>query len=576
MEGTGLMPSTTSAPASCCQSGGCTLPKTDVENSFAGFFNNLFDTSSYPARWNCGSWTPVEGWLHIGSDIAIFLAYFAIPVTLVYFVWKRKDVPFYGIFFLFAAFILSCGTGHLLEAVIFYYPIYRIAGLLKLFTAVISWFTIIALCRIIPKLLELPGIISSNDILKKADAAKSEFLANMSHEIRTPMTAILGYTDLLVEDRDASMPPDQRNELVQTIRRNGHHLLNIINDILDLTKIEAGKVSFEQVRCSPVAIIEEVEKMLRNKAELKKIKLQIQYHSLLPESINTDPTRFRQILMNLLGNAIKFTDKGSIQLGVNFKTQEPAHLEFNITDTGIGISAEEQKRLFQPFSQADASTTRKFGGTGLGLMISKKLAQLMGGDVIIVSSRPSVGSHFRFTLPTGSLEGVKMLVPTEDANGVKSISSTTPPDPKLPLSDYRILLAEDGPDNQRLITFMLKKVGAQITVVENGKFALNAAIKAQEFQQPFHVILMDMQMPVLDGYNATYQLRTQGYDLPIIALTAHAMSGDREKCLSAGCDEYTTKPIDRQHLVDLITSLRGNKSNNMTPTNPQSAIFQCS
>ena len=537
---------------SCCQANAAAAAP--VENSLAGFFGHLFDTSSYPARWNCGHWTEVEGWLHIVSDLAIFLAYFAIPIALVYFVCKRKDIPFNGIFFLFAAFILCCGTGHLLEAIIFYAPIYRIAGLLKLATAVVSWFTVMVLWRLVPKALELPALASKIEVVQKADAAKTEFLANMSHEIRTPMTAILGYADLLAEEATGlGVDREKRLEAVRTIQRNGEHLLGIINDILDLSKIEAGKLSVVPAPASPASIIEEVMGLLRVRSLAKGLELRVRYETPLPVSIQTDAIRLRQILMNLVGNAIKFTDAGEVELIVRLVAQDAPHLEFDVVDSGVGMSAELQARLFQPFTQADTSATRRFGGTGLGLVISKRLAELLGGEVTIIESVIGKGSRFRLRIATGQFQGVPTIVlgspkPREPVTHAAPIQ----PESCLCLEGTRVLLAEDGLDNQRLISFILSKAGAKVQVVENGELAVAAALESRREGEPFDVVLMDMQMPVLDGYGAAAALRAQDYAGKIIALTAHAMCGDRDKCLSAGCDDYATKPIDRVKLIELI------------------------
>lgn len=388
-----------------------------------------------------------------------------------------------------------------------------------------------------------------------ANQSKSEFLANMSHEIRTPMTAILGYAEILASDETQHSDPVERLSALRTIQRNGHYLLQIINDILDLSKIEAGKLTVDRIDCCPQAVVEEVLSLMRVRSHAKGLQLQANYETALPVRVNTDPTRMRQILVNLIENAIKFTEMGSVQLFVRLLPCNPPLLEIEIVDTGVGMTPQQQECVFQPFSQGDSSTTRKFGGTGLGLTISRRFAELLGGDLVLVDSAPDVGTRFRLRLPTGSLDGVPTIVPqqwraTESSDPRGPTSRINPAD----LAGRRILLAEDGPDNQRLISFMLKKHGADVTLAENGLFAVEAALEADKNQQPFDVILMDMQMPVMDGYVATAKLRAENYTGPIIALTANAMSSDREKCLAAGCDEYTTKPIDRQRLIALLAS----------------------
>ncbi len=385
-----------------------------------------------------------------------------------------------------------------------------------------------------------------------ANQAKSEFLANMSHEIRTPMTAILGYADLLLEQGDISRAPKQRIEAIKTVQRNGNHLLTIINDILDLSKVEAGKLSVEPVACSPQAIVEEVVSLMSVRAQAKGIALDVSYETSVPETICTDPTRLRQILVNLTGNAIKFTEAGGVEIIVRTVTGDHPLMEIDVVDTGIGIAPELQERLFQPFSQADTSTTRNFCGTGLGLTISRRMASLLGGDVCVVESTAGVGSRFRLNIETGPLDGTRMVAPNSVARLNQPVETDTTAKPTAPLQGRRILLAEDGPDNQRLISFVLKKAGAEVTIVENGQLAVDAALQAVDTDKSFHVVLMDMQMPVLDGYGATAKLREMDYTKPIIAVTANVMSSDREKCIRAGCDDYSTKPIDREKLISLV------------------------
>jgi signal transduction histidine kinase/ActR/RegA family two-component response regulator len=382
---------------------------------------------------------------------------------------------------------------------------------------------------------------------------KTEFLANMSHEIRTPMTAILGYADVLMDEGDLSQAPESRIEAIFTIKRNGEHLLRIINDILDLSKIEAGKMTVESVACSPIQLLADVDSLMRVRAEAKGIALRVECAGELPESIHSDPTRLRQILVNLVGNAVKFTSRGAVCLIARLARGERPCLEFDVVDSGVGMTAEQTQRLFQPFSQADASTTRSFGGTGLGLVISKRLAEMLGGDVAVIKTEPGVGTTFRFTLAIGSLADVPMIATQGSvSNFIKPQVSAIQNTSVVQLSGCRILLAEDGEDNQRLIAFVLRKVGADVVTVENGQLAVDAALAADDRADPFHVILMDMQMPVMDGYQAVALLRAKRYRGPIVALTAHAMSGDREKCLGVGCNDYATKPIDRDALIEQI------------------------
>jgi signal transduction histidine kinase/ActR/RegA family two-component response regulator len=387
-----------------------------------------------------------------------------------------------------------------------------------------------------------------------AAQAKSEFLANMSHEVRTPMTAILGFTDVLLRHDRLEEAPPEMIEAADIIRRNGQYLLSVLNDILDLSKIEAGRMTIERIACEPCRIVAEVASLMRVRVEAKGLLLHIEYAGVVPEVIQSDPTRLRQILINLIGNAIKFTEQGDVRLVIRCCAEgDKPMLQFEVLDTGMGMSNEEVAKLFQPFTQADMSTTRRFGGTGLGLTISKRLAEMLGGDITVVKTQPGVGTHFRATIDCGPLNGVRMIEDPRTNVAVSGKTGGSPENgPRSDLGGCTILLAEDGPDNQRLLSYVLKQANAEVTVVENGRLAVSTALTANDKGTPFHVILMDMQMPVMDGYRATRLLRRRGYQGAIVALTAHAMSNDRDRCIAAGCDEYVTKPIDRRRLLDVI------------------------
>ncbi|MCC6672788.1 MAG: response regulator [Planctomycetes bacterium] len=397
----------------------------------------------------------------------------------------------------------------------------------------------------------------ANDALREAKAgadaanrAKSEFLASMSHEIRTPMTAILGFTETLLEP---GLSAEERAQALETVRRNGHHLLEIVNDILDLSKIEAGKLSIENLPCSAVGLVHDVVEMIRAKAAPKGLDLRLSFLTPVPATVQTDPTRLRQVLVNLLGNAVKFTERGWIELRVAFEPGASPALRFEIVDTGIGMSAEQMERLFRPFEQAEASTARRFGGTGLGLAITRRLVDLLGGS-IAVQSVVGHGTAFTVRVATGSLEGVPLQHPLTIAVPEQDSPKESPVPDASPVS-VRVLLAEDGPDNQRLISHVLRKAGAEVEVVADGAAAVQQVLAAEAANHAFDVVLMDMQMPILDGYGAVQELRAKGYRRPIVALTANTMAGDRERCLAAGCDEFASKPIDRQVLVATIRKL---------------------
>jgi PAS domain S-box-containing protein len=382
-----------------------------------------------------------------------------------------------------------------------------------------------------------------------ANRAKSAFVANMSHELRTPLTAILGYADLMTHPNIADA---ERDRCIQTVCRNGRHLLSIINDILDVSKIEAGKMTVETIGCSPSQIVLDVAALMTVRAADKNLKFNVHWSGEIPQTIQSDPTRLRQILMNLVGNAIKFTETGGVKLLVSFahSNRNPV-MRFDVVDTGVGLNASQVEQLFRPFVQADSSTTRKFGGTGLGLTISKRLAKMLGGD-LVVHSVLGEGSTFSLTVETGDLTGVPMLdrsaltipsvlLPSKDAASAQSSKLTG-----------RVLLAEDGEDNRVLISYYLREVGLEVTAVENGVLARDKAMEALRDVRPFDLVLMDMQMPEMDGYEAARQLRAAHYNKPIVALTAHAMGGDREKCLAAGCDDFAVKPIEWEKLLIVL------------------------
>ncbi len=388
----------------------------------------------------------------------------------------------------------------------------------------------------------------------EATRLKSEFLANMSHEIRTPMTAILGFADELESTISMRSGDDPARVALQTIRRNGDHLLALINGILDLSKIEAGKLEVTRMRVSPLELVAEVVQLFSQRARDKRLALLARCEGPVPETILSDAVRLRQIAINLVGNAIKFTHEGSVSLVVRLAAPQPPSgplLEISIEDTGPGIEAEQQRIVFEPFTQVQSASTREFSGTGLGLSLSRRLARLLGGDVT-VESAPGRGSRFRVRVAAGPLEGVRSCGPDELA---ALLGAPTPVPAQLPATlRGRVLVAEDGPDNQRLLRAILTRAGLDVDVVGNGALAFERALAASELGEPFDVVLMDMAMPIMDGYEATRRLRARGYTGAIVALTAHAMSGDRERCLEAGCDDYATKPVVRADLLERLAS----------------------
>ena len=383
---------------------------------------------------------------------------------------------------------------------------------------------------------------------------KSEFLANMSHEIRTPLTAILGFADILGESGTVDQTPERRMQIIDTIKNAGAHLLTVVNDILDLSKIEAGKLTPEIVDAQLVNLLCEVEKLMLQSAADKGLMLSIVNSSLLPERILCDPTRLRQILMNLVGNAIKFTEKGTVRITAGIEDQDQqSQLVIDVADTGAGMTPEQVQGLFRPFGQADSSVTRKHGGTGLGLVICRRLANILGGDVTLVYSEIGKGSCFRIALPFEHVAGSSMI---------KTLTAKTANEEPKPTAvalklSGRILLAEDGVDNQRLFAFLIRKAGATIETADNGRIALDMLDQAEAAGTPYDMLLTDMQMPEMDGYSLASILRGRGSRLPIVALTAHAMADDRKKCIDAGCDDYVAKPVDKTNLIATIAAWMG-------------------
>ncbi len=820
------------------------------------YFSKFFDASDFPPRWHCGNWSDFLGWLHIVSNLATFGAYFTIPVVLVYFARKRDDFPFTKLFWLFGAFILACGFVHLIEAVMFWHPIYRVSGAMKFVTAVVSWATVFALFRYGPRAMALPSMAATNARLKHeiveresterelkrltaryealldgtrsiiwttsaegrftseqaswqrytgqtfeqhkgygwvdavheddrenllilwkqaretrtiyqsrgrlwnaetgtyrrfvteaapvlgedgevlewigtvsdvenetaaeaalnvahdelaaqkeeleliyesapvgmclidrdfrfirinetlaringiekhehigkradkllpelddqlkpiyrrvfdlgepilnieivgrtpaseeirtwlgsyfplkdhgedgtgssvtavnaivqditdrkrqeerlqqseqaalaANQSKSEFLANMSHEIRTPMAAILGYADVLLGHlKDA----DNRN-CVLVMKRNGQFLLELINDILDLSRIEAGKMDVEIESCDLVRLVSDLDSLMYVRAGEKQIDLNARFTTPVPAKLQTDPIRLRQVLINLLGNAIKFTETGSVRLEMAFRSgirqdfrstnaastvetvdefRDEFHdknwIEFSIIDTGIGMTPEQQNRLFKPFSQGDSSVTRQYGGSGLGLAISRRLIEMLGGS-ITVDSEPGKGSTFRVSIPVATIDNEELVQPkiehrlASDDGGLEKVPRTL---------DCRVLVVDDRRDVRHISQHFLEKAGAKVVTAEDGQQGINAALAARDSGEPFDLIVMDMQMPNVDGLQATAELRSAAVETPIIALTADAMKGDREKCVNGGCDDYLSKPIDQLLLVNMV------------------------
>ena len=374
------------------------------------------------------------------------------------------------------------------------------------------------------------AFIEQRELADKANEAKSMFLANMSHEIRSPLTAIIGFSESIL---NRNISDKKKEKLTKSILRNSSHLYQVINDILDITKIEAEQFDMECIETDLHELFTELSSIVTLQAEKKGLSFETKYQFPLPQRIKTDPTRLKQILVNLVNNAIKFTHKGSITIHVSFDADTQS-LHCDVIDTGIGMSEEQASKIFTAFSQADSSTTRKFGGTGLGLSISKQLSEKLGGQ-LSCTSKLDQGSKFSFFVSTGDVSDVKMLTSDEELK----IHAKTSLEKSNKFLKGNVLLAEDTKDNQELITMYIEDIGATIRIANNGE----EAVKLFK-NNKFDLVLMDMQMPVMDGVTATKHIRDSGSDVPIISLTANAMKSDVEKCYAAGATEFLTKPID--------------------------------
>jgi signal transduction histidine kinase len=370
-------------------------------------------------------------------------------------------------------------------------------------------------------------------VAEEASLAKSRFLANMSHEIRTPLGAILGFAELL---QAGKLAESEQGEYITTIRRNGDLLLHVINDVLDFSKIEAGKLDLELQDVTTEELVMGVIRALRLKAQEKHLHLSCQIQENVPTRIQTDPNRLIQILMNIVGNAIKFTQKGRIEVVVQLRRERgQSMLVFRVQDTGRGIAPHEISRLFEPFAQADNSMSRTYGGTGLGLVLSRQLARALGGDVVIASSEREKGSTFEISIVARPSTSSQTATPAASSSE------------KIDLSNISVLLVDDSRDNRRLVSHLLQRSGAQVETAGDGKEAVSKAMAGA-----YDVILMDVQMPGMDGCEATAQLRKQGLGRPIIALTAHAMAEEKQRCLSAGYTDHLAKPIDVKKLLETV------------------------
>jgi signal transduction histidine kinase/ActR/RegA family two-component response regulator len=548
----------------------------------------LFDTEGFPPRWNCGTaWSadPWLGWLHIGSDLAIFGAYTAIPLVIGFFVLRRKDIPFPRIFWLFVIFIFACGTTHLVDSIIFWHPIYRFSGLVKLITAVASWSTVVALVLIAPEALRLPGLSKLNSELtreiedrkqaetslrereqqlrakeaereallasersargesEKANRLKDEFLSVVSHELRTPLSSIMAYSQLM---QAGALSGAELSEATAAIERNCKAQVKIIDDLLDMSQIISGKVRLDVRTIDPAGIIRSAVDIVRPAAEAKEIRLQT---VLDPRAgpVSGDSDRLQQVLWNLLMNAVKFTPKGGrIQVVL---ARVNSHVEIRVSDSGQGIPADFLPYVFDRFRQAESTPNRRHGGLGLGLAIVKQLVELHGGSVVAESPGENLGSTITVNLPL-------QIHPTGEADREHPRAGGTsgvlqPPD----LNGVRALVVDDEPDARDIVRQLLKFCHAEVATAASAEEAL---AMLGTFKPT--VLISDIGMPGKDGYQFIQELRknsTEFAALPALALTAFARTEDRRRAIMAGYQAHVTKPVDTGELLAVVAMLAG-------------------
>jgi len=391
----------------------------------------------------------------------------------------------------------------------------------------------------------------------RADAVRWRLLTNMGHEFRTPMNAIMGFADLLNEN---SLTEPERARLSKSIYESSTQLTNLIATMLDMSAIESGQLSIIKGTCDLKQLLVTLKANTASAAMMKKIDIDLEIEHTCPAQITTDPKKLEQILFNLVDNAIKFTETGKITIHAKLlENNNPPVLSCAITDTGIGINPDCHESIFDPFSQAEDTLTRNFSGAGLGLAVSRDLARAMGGDVT-VESTPGKGSTFTLTIDPGAY-----------TNQSDTPEDTSSPTPYSILSTQKILIVDDAKDNRVLLHHIFKRTGAKVEFAFDGQLAIDAVNTARQSRSPYTLILMDMQMPVLDGYHATVELRKQGISIPIIALTAHALDGDREHCLKAGCDEYLSKPVNKELLFETCVRLLNEHAHTEMPVTQRAA-----
>jgi signal transduction histidine kinase/CheY-like chemotaxis protein len=510
-----------------------------------------FDNSGFMPHGHCFLWLPSILWTSVISDALIALAYLTIPITLIYLIRRRRDIPFDWIFVAFGVFILACGSTHVADIVTIWKPDYWLLAGLKAVTAVASVITAIGLVKLIPAALSIPSpaqlaavnaelqtrnaeLSAAMEKAEVANRAKSAFLAAMSHELRTPLNAILGYAQIL--KRDPLLTPGQLAGMA-TIQQSGHHLLALINDVLDLSRVEAGKMDLHTKPARLTDLLTVVEDIMRVRAEKKYLNFELQLAPGLPDAVCLDETRLRQVLLNLLGNAVKFTDRGKVCLRVmpldgGGAEDGVRRLRFEVEDQGVGIAADQTETIFRPFEQV-GDTQRRAGGTGLGLAISRQLVRLMGGE-LNVDSTPGRGSRFWFDIELERADAPSMAVaPTDVVTGYLGPRKT-------------VLVVDDVAANRALLLDLLGALDFQMQEADTGEAALARVAEARP-----DLVLLDMVMPGMDGVEVTSRLRGAAAtkDLPVVVVSASATAEDEERAMAVGANAFLTKPIDEHELL---------------------------
>jgi len=542
------------------------------------FLRHLFSTEGFPPRWQCGTWSEGHGWLHIISDILVFGAYAAIPLGLWYFlVTKKHQVQFSLLLVLFGAFILSCGFTHLIEATLFWQPWYRLSGLMKLVTAGVSWVTVVAMFRVLPRALTLPGLEELNTQLRfeveqrrqaeaereklltleraareeaeHASRMKEDFVATLSHELRTPLNAILGYATLM---REEDVGNEELLKKIEVIERNALAQKRLIEDLLDTHRIIAGKLRLDVQSVDLGDLIESALDTLRPSAMSKAVRL-VKMARGSEVSVRGDPSRLQQVIWNLINNAIKFTPSGG-RVTVALERVN-SHVEICVTDTGIGIDPEELATIFERFKQVESSSTRRYGGLGLGLAISKSLVEMHGGSILATSRGLGQGSSFCVSLPLPALHAGERDHPDRRHPLTSPPRSATQAMPAMPrLEGLKLLIIDDDADSRELLKLALSQAGATVQAATCAADALEAAAAS-----PFDVIISDIGMPEMDGLEMMTRLRSntdaRNCQTPAVALTAFAATDDRKRALLAGFDTFLSKPVDPSEVIVVVSRM---------------------